>query len=56
MAQEMKEALAFLIELLEMGVDLEDAKYQTTVSFEVDAPALDRAYDEFMLAQGITLE
>lgn len=46
MAQEMKEALAFLIELLEMGVEYPDAQYQTTVSFEVDADDLQKAYDE----------
>ena len=56
MKQEMKEALAFLVELLELGVDLEDAKYQTQVSFEVDGDELDRAYDEFIISNGITLE
>jgi hypothetical protein len=47
MAQEMKEALAFLIELLEMGVEYPDAQYQTTVSFEVDGDALQAAYDDY---------
>ena len=47
MKQEIKEALAFLIELLEMGVEYPDAQYQTTVSFEVDADELQNAYDEF---------
>ena len=56
MKQEIREALAFLVELLEMGVDLEDAKYQTQVSFEVDSNELDQAYDEFMATRGITLE
>ena len=46
MTQELKEALAFLIELLEMGVEYPDAQYQTTVSFEVNADILQTAYDE----------
>lgn len=50
MASEMKEALAFLIELLEMGVEYPDAQYQTTVSFEVDADALSAAYDEHCMS------
>lgn len=50
MAQEMKEALAFLIELLEMGVEYPDAQYQTTVSFEVDADQLQAQYDEWCLS------
>ena len=50
MAQEMKEALAFLIELLEMGVEYPDAQYQTTVSFEVDADQLQAEYDEWCLS------
>jgi hypothetical protein len=50
MAQEMKEALAFLIELLEMGVEYPDAQYQTTVSFEVDADKLQAEYDEWCLS------
>lgn len=45
MTQEMKEALAFMIELMEMGVEYPDAQYQTTVSFEVDADKLQAAYD-----------
>ena len=50
MSQELKEALAFLIELLEMGVEYPDAQYQTTVSFEVDADKLQAAYDEHCLS------
>jgi hypothetical protein len=49
MALEMKEALAFLIELLELGVEYPDAQYQTTLSFEVDADELQKEYDEFCL-------
>jgi hypothetical protein len=49
MANEMKEALAFLIELLEMGVEYPDAQYQTTVSFEVDADKLSAAYDDYCM-------
>ncbi len=47
MSLELKEALAFMIELLEMGVEYPDAQYQTTVSFEVDADALSQAYDDY---------
>lgn len=46
---EMQEALSFLIELLEMGVEYPDAQFQTTISFEVDADALQAAYDEHCL-------
>jgi hypothetical protein len=52
----MNEALGFLIELLEMGVEYPDAQYQTTVSFEVDADELQLAYDNFCLEGGVTLE
>lgn len=45
MQQEMMEALAFLIELMDMGVDYADASHQTCISFEVDADALRDAYD-----------
>jgi hypothetical protein len=56
MSQELREALAFLIELLEMGVDYPDAQYQTTISFEVDADALSNAYDEYCLTGGMCYE
>ncbi len=49
MTQELKEALAFLIELLEMGVEYPDAQYQTTVSFEVNADQLQAAYDDYCM-------
>lgn len=49
MAAEMREALAFLLELLELGVEYPDAQYQTTISFDVDADALQKEYDEYCL-------
>lgn len=54
--QEMREAIAFLIELLEMGVEYADAQYQTTVSFEVNPDELQQEYDYYMATQGLTLE
>ena len=56
MAQELKEALAFMIELMEMGLDYDDASHQTCVSYEVDPFTLQTAYDNFMVAHGITME
>ncbi len=53
---ERTEALAFLIELLELGVEYPDAQYQTTVSFEVDADELQRDYDEYCLTGGMCYE
>lgn len=49
MSSELKEALAFLIELLELGVDYADANHQTCISFEVDPYRLQQAYDEYSL-------
>jgi hypothetical protein len=53
---ERTEALAFLIELLELGVEYPDAQYQTTISFEVDADELARDYDQFCQTGGMCYE
>ena len=53
---ERTEALAFMIELLEMGVEFPDAQYQTTISFEVDADQLAQDYDELCLTGGMCYE
>ena len=53
---ERTEALAFMIELLEMGVEFPDAQYQTTISFEVNPDDLQAEYDYYMATQGLTLE
>jgi hypothetical protein len=54
--RERKEALAFMIALMEIGVEYPDAQFQTTCSFEVEAEQLQNDYDEFCQTQGLTLE
>jgi hypothetical protein len=53
---ERSEAMAFLIDLLEMGVEFPDAQYQTTISYEVDADELAQDYDELCLTGGMCYE
>ena len=53
---ERTEALAFLIELLELGVDYPDAVHQTVISYEVDGDLLQKDYDEFALTGGMCYE
>jgi hypothetical protein len=53
---ERTEALAFLIELLELGVEYADAQYQTTVSYEIDGDVLQKDYDEYCLTGGMCYE
>lgn len=55
-AAEKLEALAFLVELLEMGVDLADAKAQTVQSYEIDEDLLDTVYSNYALERGLCLE
>jgi hypothetical protein len=54
-AAEKLEALAFLVELLEMGVDLEAAKAQTVQSYEIDELTLDTAYANYAITRGVCL-
>ena len=53
---ERTEALAFLIELLELGVEYPDAQWQTVVSYEVDGDLLQKDYDEYCLTGGMCYE
>jgi hypothetical protein len=53
---ERTEALAFLVELMEMGVEYPDAQYQTSISYDVDADELQVEYDEFCLTGGMCHE
>jgi hypothetical protein len=54
--RERKEALDFMIALMEIGVEYPDAQFQTTCSFEVEAEQLQNDYDAFCSIQGLTLE
>jgi hypothetical protein len=53
---ERTEALAFLIELLELGVEYPDAQWQTVISYEVDGDLLQKDYDEYCLTGGMCYE
>jgi len=53
---ERSEAMAFLIDLLEMGVEYPDAQYQTAISYDVDAEVLQKDYDEFCMTGGMCYE
>lgn len=53
---ERTEALAFLIEMLELGVDFPGAVHQTVISYEVDATELQNDYHEFELTGGMCYE
>ena len=53
---ERTEALAFLIELLELGVEYPDAQWQTVISYEIDGDLLQKDYDEYCLTGGMCYE
>jgi hypothetical protein len=53
---ERTEALAFLIELLELGVEYADAQWQTVISYEIDGDVLQKDYDEYCLTGGMCYE
>jgi hypothetical protein len=54
--KERTQAMAFMIDLIEMGVEYPDAQFQTCLSYEVDGEELQQDYDEFCLTGGMCYE
>ena len=53
---ERSEAMAFMVELMEMGVEYPDAEYQTAISYDVDPEILRTDYDELCVRGAMCYE